>query len=140
MRIIQKSYSKIKQPLIGQLQNLTLPEGWMRECAEADSKTPTFIALDEFDKPLAWAILTTRFAGWQRGERAFMVYVHPRVRRAGYGKMLHAVAKAYMRKYNPNLILVVFPHDSQSHSFFKAMKEIHGTWRPSFYDNSSSVG
>jgi len=140
MRVERKTFGSIKQPTLDRLKRLTLKEGWMLMCAEADPKTQTFIIFDDFDKPMAWCILTKAFAGWNRGERAFMVFVHPRYRRAGYGKILHSAVKAYMKKLNPNLILVVFPHDRQSHGFFKAMKEVHGTWRERFYDNTSDSG
>jgi len=124
MRIERTTFGKVSQPTLTHLKRLTLPEGWMQAAAEADPKTPTFIIFDAFDKPLAWAILTTRYAGWVRGERALMLFVHHRVRRAGYGKILHKAAKSFMGKLNPNLIMIVFPHDNISRGFFKAVKEV----------------
>ena len=138
MRIERTTFGKVKQPTLTHLKRLTLSEGWMQAAAEADPKTPTFIVFDAFDKPLAWAILTTRYAGWVRGERALMLFVHERVRRAGYGKMLHKAAKEYLHKKNPNLLMIVFPHDRQAHSFFKAVKEIDSVFQSYLYSTSST--
>lgn len=126
MRLEQTTFGKVNQSTLTRLKRLTLSEGWMQPAAEADSRTPTFIVFDEFEfgKPLAWAILTTRYPGWKRGERAFMLFVHPNIRRAGYGSMLHRAAKKYMKKKNRNLIMIVFPHNADARSFFKAIKEI----------------